>query len=195
MKRRSFFRIVAASSLAPSAAQTKRAAEAAASASAPPPVALESTCADAASEPQASFFTPVQFASLRRLCELIMPAAGSTPGAVEAEAPAFLDFLIAASPVEAQQLYREGLDRLEQRARERFASSFGALKSVDAETLLAPLRERWTYEPPADPVARFLRQAKQDIRTATMNSRGYVAQAAKRRRSGAGIGQYWHPLD
>jgi hypothetical protein len=44
-------------------------------------------------------------------------------------------------------------------------------------------------------VARFLRQAKQDIRTATMNSRIYGARAAKRRRSGAGIGQYWYPLD
>ncbi len=124
-----------------------------------------------------------------------MPAAASTPGAIEAGAPAFLDFLIGASPAEAQQLYRDGLDRLEQRSRERFGGSFGALKIADADTLLAPLRERWQYEPPGDPVARFLRQAKQDIRTATMNSRPYIAQAARRRRSAAGIGQYWYPLD
>src|ERR1051325_5921041 len=108
MKRRSFFRIVAATSLAPASAQTNRASQSAVNTSSPPPVALESTCADSASEPKAGFFTSVQFACLRRLCELIMPAAGSTPGAIEAGAPAFLDFLIGVSPVESQQLYREG---------------------------------------------------------------------------------------
>jgi len=62
--------------------------------------------------------------------------------------------------------------------------------------LLAPLRAAWTYDPPADPFARFLREAKQDIRTATMNSREWVTAAASAGgRRGGGVGLYWYPLD
>jgi hypothetical protein len=144
------------------------------------------------SEPR--FFTPAQFAVLRRLCEILMPA-GGYPGAVEAGAPEFLDFLIGASPAAAQKIYRDGLDGLEQRARTRYGKAFAALIPAEAEPLLGALREPWTYDPPRDPVARFLLQAKQDVRTATVNSREYVSQAAKRRRTASGIGQYWHPLE
>jgi Gluconate 2-dehydrogenase subunit 3 len=195
MKRRSFFRLAAATPLIPAAAQSRRAPSAAADAAAPPPAAIEATTADAAAEPKPGFFTPAQFASMRRLCEIIMPAANSAPGALQAGTPPFLDFLIGASPAGVQQLYREGLDTLERRARERFGNSFADLGATDADTLLASLRERWTYDPPADPLARFLRQAKQDIRMATLNSREYVSQAARRRRAASGVGQYWYPLD
>jgi hypothetical protein len=62
--------------------------------------------------------------------------------------------------------------------------------------LLAPLREPWTFDPPADPLTRFLRAAKQDVRAATMNSREYAAAAGSSgRRSAAGLGLYWLPLD
>ena len=41
-----------------------------------------------------------------------------------------------------------------------------------------PLRAPWTYDAPADPLARFLAAAKQDVRTATVNSREYNAAGA-----------------
>jgi hypothetical protein len=57
------------------------------------------------------------------------------------------------------------------------------------------LRQPWTYEPPADPLARFLREAKQDVRTATMNSREYASAGSSSGRRGGGLGQYWYPID
>ena len=46
-----------------------------------------------------------------------------------------------------------------------------------------------------DPLARFLVAAKQDVRTATMNSREWnTAGAAGGRRTG-GTGLYWYPID
>jgi hypothetical protein len=59
------------------------------------------------------------------------------------------------------------------------------------------LRAPWTYEPPADPLARFLQAAKADVRTATVNSREFnmagAAQGGGRRFGAQGL--YWLPLD
>ena len=53
--------------------------------------------------------------------------------------------------------------------------------------LLAPLRDPWTYDAPADPVAAMLRAAKDDVRRATLNSREWnLAAAAGRTRGGGG---------
>ena len=50
---------------------------------------------------------------------------------------------------------------------------------------LDPLREPWTYQPPADPFKRFLREAKADILQATFNSREWI-EARSGGRGGAG---------
>ena len=63
-------------------------------------------------EPVVRFFTAPQFSALRKLCETMMPAIGKAPGALDARAPEFLDFLLGESPKERQQLYRTGLDPL-----------------------------------------------------------------------------------
>jgi len=132
---------------------------------------------------------------LRKLSDLIMPAMNGTPGALDAKAPEFLDFLIGASPAERQQIYRTGLDILNAQAARQFKKPFTELDATQAGTLLAPLRQAWTYEPPTDPFARFLREAKADVRTATVNSREFnTAGGAAGRRAG-GLGQYWFPLD
>jgi hypothetical protein len=57
--------------------------------------------------------------------------------------------------------------------------------------LLAGLRAPWSYDEPADPVARFLRAAKADVRMATTNSQ--LSAGAGRRMTGSGL--YWYPLD
>jgi hypothetical protein len=155
---------------------------------------LDVAVADAAAETVLHFFTASQFAALEKLGGILMPASSSGPGAVETRAPEFLDFLLSKSTPERQQLYRNGLDGLNAQARRRFAKPFADLDSDQAGELLAPLRGPWTYQPPADPVARFLLAAKLDIRTATMNSLEWSAAARSDVRRGPS-GLYWYPLD
>jgi hypothetical protein len=145
---------------------------------------------------QPKFFTAVQFATLRKLSDALMPAHGDLPGALAANAPEFLDYLISRSPRDRQDLYREGLDGLAEQARRQFQKDFASLDGAAVAKLLAPLREPWTFDPPTEPVARFLRAAKQDVRAATVNSRPYaIAATSGGGRRGAGLGLYWYPLD
>ncbi len=167
----------------------------------PPPIAatapkLETAMADDAGNTVTHFFSPPQLAALQKLGDIILPSINSAPGAAEANAAEFLDFLIGQSVEERQQLYRSGLDWLNTQAEKHFSKPFANLDTPQAGTLLGPLREAWTFDPPADPFTRFLREVKQDIRTATLNSREWVtaAGATGGRRSG-GIGLYWYPLD
>ena len=197
MKRRSFVHLVAAAP--PLAAQTlppksENAAVAPNARNEPIARSIETTPADTVCNSQPSFFTPVQLASLTKLCDVLMPA-GELPGAIDGGVPGFLDFLIGASPAGVQQLYRTGLDGLEQRSRSRFGKAFAALSPADTAPLLGALNEPWAYDSPRDPVTRFLHAAKQDVYTATVNSREYSEQASRGRRSAAGIGQYWYSLD
>jgi hypothetical protein len=157
---------------------------------------LDTAIPDDAGETVVRFFTPQQLAALRKLSDIILPSINGAPGATDAHAAEFLDFLIGQSLEEKQTLYRTGLDQLNANATKQFGKSFADLDSSQAGSLLAPLRAAWTYDPPADPFARFLRQAKEDIRTATMNSREWVtANGATGGRRGGGLGLYWYPLD
>jgi hypothetical protein len=158
-------------------------------------IKIEIAAPDAASEPMPHFFTARQFAALRKLSDILMPAANGAPGALDAKAPEFLDFLIGHSPADHQHTYRAGLDALNAQANQRFKKAFAELDAADADAVLSPLREPWTYDPPADPLARFLREAKQDVRTATVNSREYSAHAPATGRRFGGNGLYWYPLD
>lgn len=152
---------------------------------------LEMSVSDAAAEYTPRFFSAPQFAALRKLSTILMPALNGNPGAIEAGAPEFLDFLISQSPTERQQIYRAGLDILNTQASKQFKKSFADLDESQATTLLAPLRQPWTYEPPTDPLARFLREAKADVRTATVNSREWNTTNGRR----GGVSQYWFPID
>jgi hypothetical protein len=153
------------------------------------------TDAEAASDPVVKTFNPTQFAALRRLGEIIVPASQDTPGAKEAGAAEFLDFLIGVSPAERVTLYKAGLDRLNSEAMKRYKKPFGEISAGQAEPILAPLNAAWSYRAPADPLAKFLRSAKSDLLEATGNSREYIAAVSKRRRSAGGAGQYWYPSE
>ena len=147
--------------------------------------------ADAVSEMAPRFFNPQQFAALRKLGETLMSSLNGAPGTTEAYAPEFLDFLIGDSPADRQQLYRAGLDALNAAARRRFNKPFGETDAAQAtETSLSAPR-------PVDvrsarrSAGAFLRAAKADVRTATMNSREYVtAGSVGGRRGFGGKGQY-----
>lgn len=193
MKRRKFFQTLAAAPAA-GALLAQRQPPGASGGELPK---LETANAEAAAELLPHFFDPQQFAALRRLCDILQPPMNGMPGAIAAKAPEFLDFLIGDSPVERQHLYRSGLDVLNAAASKRYRKPFADLDAAQAAEVLAPLRAPWTYDGPTDPLARFLQAAKQDVRTATVNSREYNTAGAAQgggRRFGA-QGQYWLPLD
>jgi hypothetical protein len=156
---------------------------------------IEIAIPDVAADPMPHFFTPQQFSAFRKLCGILMPSTKSAPGALDAKAPEFLDFLLSESSEDRQQAYRAGLDALNSQANKQFKKPFADLDDSQADTLLSPLRQPWTYEAPADPLARFLHAAKQDVRTATVNSREYSAAGAATSRRAFGGGLYWYPLD
>ncbi|MGA2118996.1 MAG: gluconate 2-dehydrogenase subunit 3 family protein [Bryobacteraceae bacterium] len=205
MKRRRFLQAIAAAPAAPLAAQQ-------AAPPAPPPgqsragqaaPPLQTTAADLAAEPTApAFFTPDQFAALRRLGSLLQPPINGHPGAPEAGAPEFLDFLLGVSPPDRQLLYRNGLHALNAQAGKQFEKSFADLDDRQADAILRPLLVAipWPEDLPRDPLRHFLAQAQRDFRAATENSREWAASdaASGRRRGrgfGGGSGLYWLPID
>jgi len=156
---------------------------------------LDAAVADAAAEGVRQFFSADQFAALERLAEVLMPAAGDSPGANDAGVALFLDFLISASPADRQAQYRGGLDKLNADARSRYGKPFAKLTPVEIDKLLAPLREAWTFAGSPDLLAQFLRAAKMDVMHATMNSRQWSEARAKRSRRASGLGMYWYPIE
>lgn len=156
---------------------------------------IDVTVADVAADPTQKFFTPVQFAALRKLSSMLMPPLEGRPGALEAKAPEFLDFLMSRSPADEQQVYKAGLDALNGQAMKRFKKNFADVDAAQADELLAPLRAPFTGVIPTEPLARFLHAAKRDVRTATVNSREYAAAGGSGGRRFSGAGLYWFPLD
>jgi hypothetical protein len=193
MKRRKFFQTLAAAPAAGALLAQPQQPAGAAGAELPK---LETVSADTAAELFPHFFDAQQFAALRRLSDILQPSINGVPGALAAKAPEFLDFLLGESPAERQQIYRAGLDALNAAANQRYHKTFAELDPSQAAEVMAPLRAPWTFDPPGDPLARFLRAAKQDMATATFNSREYNTAGAASgggRRFGA-QGQYWLPL-
>ena len=99
---------------------------------------LTTTAADAAADGERKFFTPQQLAALRRLGDLLAPAGENRPGAREAKAAEFLDFLLAQSGHARQVLYSNGLDRLELESGRRFNRRFEDLTDEQADTFMTP---------------------------------------------------------
>jgi hypothetical protein len=151
--------------------------------------------ADIAGPGTPRFFTVQQFAALRRLAEVVSPGTEETPGARQAGTAEFLDFLIGSSPQDRSKLYRNGLDRLNADAHRQYRKTFAELNMEQADVILAPLREPWSYNGPSDPFAQFLLAAKQDVLTATVNSREWIQAISARRRSAGGMGMYWFPIE
>ena len=182
MKRRDWLRnAISTSALAATTATTATVANA----QTPPPSnqdtpKLKLATADAVANGSLTFFTPTEFQTLESLAQTLVPAFNGRPGAMEADVPRFLDFLLSQSPADRQTLYRQGLARL------------ATAKLPDA---LAVLEKPWTFASPTDPLAQFLRAAKDDILQATANSREWVAVSNSRSRTGGGTGYYYFPLE
>jgi len=165
------------------------------------PPKLKTTEADLTAEIRLHFFTASQFSVLQKLGELLMPPLKGNPGAIDAQAPEFLDFLISVSPSDRQQLYRDGLDHLDAQAKQKFGKGFSQLDAKQADSILRPLLtvRYWTQDRPTDRFQDFMAQVHDDLRTATTNSREWAEAAEKsgRRftRGSQTRGFYWAPID
>jgi Gluconate 2-dehydrogenase subunit 3 len=161
------------------------------------PETLEVTPPDSVAAPVQRFFTASQFAALRRISGLIEPGLRGSLGALDCNVPEFLDFLIGVSPADRQQLYRNGLDALNQQASKQFSKPFAEIDDAQAHTILQPLLVAvpWVYDPPQDPLKQFVFAVRQDVPTATRNSPEFAAAVATSGRRGGGVGQVWNPID
>ncbi len=160
------------------------------------PLKMTPLVADAVAQTNANFFTDTQMATLRHLAAILLPASKGFPGALDAGAPEFLDFLIGSSPLERQQLYQGGLDRLDKEATQQFKRPFATVEKAQADQLLRPWLKTWmTDHPPSEPYAMFINLAHSDIRTATINSQAWSEAATAAGQQTTNIGLYWYPID
>lgn len=160
------------------------------------PLPIGSVLPDAVASADTKFFSRVQMATLRQLCEVMMPPLKGYPGAMDAGAPEFLDFLISVSPPDRQKMYKSGLDRLDREARQKFGVAFASVTSTQADELLKPWVKTWmTDHPPSEPYEAFINLAHADIRTATMNSQVWADAAVAAGERTPGTGLYWFPVE
>lgn len=203
LKRRRFIQALATAPAASALAQQRGAGQPAATpqaARAATTRKLATAEIDAQAETAPHFFNAEQFAALRKLGSLFMPPRKGHPGALDAGAPEFIDFLIGVSPAAQKKLYLDGLDALNARARSRFRKSFASLDDTQADVILRPLvvTIAWVLDRPADPLQHFVAQAHDDLRTATVNSLEWANAAAAQdagRRRGSNVGLYIRPID
>jgi hypothetical protein len=161
-----------------------------------PPLHLTPLIPDAVAGSTTRFFTERQMATLRQLCEILMPPLKGYPGAIDAGTPEFLDFLISVSPADRRRVYASGLDWLDAEADSRFGIPFDAVTSVQADALIRPWLRSWmTDHPPTEPHAHFINVVHSDIRTATINSEKWNQAELATGEEPSGLGLYWYPVD
>jgi hypothetical protein len=160
------------------------------------PLPITAIVPDAVARTDAHFFNTQQTATLRRLCEILLPPLKGYPGAIDAGTPEFLDFLISVSPADRQQIYQSGLDRLDAESKQRFGAPFATLDKAQADQLLQPWLRTWMADhPPTDLYAHFINVVHSDIRTATINSEAWSRAATAKGQQTPHMGLYWFPVD
>ena len=129
---------------------------------------------DSVGEASVRFFTPGQMATLERLSDVFVPATEDRPGALAAETPTFLDFLVGSSSEDRRKMYQGGLDWLDVQAKKQFSKPFAKLDAVQADRILKPWMRTWMSDhPPTELHADFINIAHAEIRHATMNSKAW----------------------
>lgn len=205
MRRRDFVRGVLAVGAAPKVLLGQQAANPAPPPPAPVPwlLGLNSRtpvphveAADQVAAAELRFFTPQQMATLTRLSDVLMPPMGEKPGAVKAQTPMFLDFLIGSSPQERKQVYTQGLDWLDTESKKKFNANFAKLTDAQAGELLQPWMRAWMSDhPPTEQHAYFINIAHDDIRTATINSKAWfiIPEVGAEPRTAEEL--FWSPIE
>jgi hypothetical protein len=205
MKRRDFVRTLISASLAPKLLVGQQADRTPTPAAGPipwtrglnPETPLPSTAAAVdVAQSDFVFFSPLQMNTLQRLSDLLMPAIGIRPGALEAKTPEFLDFLIGTSSEERKKEYSLGLDWLEASAQSKFKKPFAKLDADQADALIKPWLQTWmTDHPPTESHAGFLSTAHDDIRSATINSKEWKAAHTANPDETTQESLYWSPIE
>lgn len=151
---------------------------------------------DAVATTDTRYFTPVRYATLVAFSKLLMPGGDGYPGAIDAGAPEFLDFLIGASPADRQAMYNNGLDRLNADTLKGCKMPFAQASAKDADTVIRPHLRTWINDhPPTEPHLLFVNQVHRDVREATLNSPAYAKAAEAAGERTPGVGLFVAPLD
>jgi hypothetical protein len=205
MRRREFVRSLAATVVAAKLLPAQQAASPQLPAPAPVPWTLglnpatpipKTAVAEDVAQAAARFFSARQMRTLTRLADLLLPPIGPKAGALQAETPAFLDFLIGDSPAARKLSYTAGLDWLDAEARKRYQQPFAALDNSQADALVKPWLRTWMNDhPPTEPHAGFLNLAHADIRRATVNSEAWSRAAAVPGLESTAEELYWSPVE
>ena len=142
------------------------------------------------------YFTAARYATLQRFADLLVPPSQGYPGALQAGAPEFLDFLIGASPADRQAMYNTGLDRLNADCMKKSGVSFAKASAAQADSAVRPYLKGWISDhPPLEKHENFIALAHRDIRMATMNSIAWAQAAEAAGERTPGVGLYVLPLD
>jgi hypothetical protein len=135
-------------------------------------------------------------ATLTRLSDVLLPPINGKPGALEAETPQFLDFLIGSSPARRKTLYAEGLDWLDAESVRKYKLPFAKLDSEQAGALLEPWLRPWMSDhPPTEPHAEFINVAHDEIRAATVNSKAWSEMPSTASEESTAEALYWWPIE
>ena len=152
--------------------------------------------ADHVAGAELTFFTPVQMRTLTRLSDVLMPPLNGKPGAVKAQTPMFLDFLVGSAPEPRQKIYSGGLDWLEQSAQATYKTGFAHLDDNEAGELIKPWLRTWMSDhEPAEPHADFINIAHDDIRNATVNSKTWGEVPSVGAEPSTEVDVYWLPIE
>ena len=205
MLRRGFVRGVVSAIFAPKFLVSQQTAKPALPPPAPVPWTLglnpktplpQTEAADGIAQTEQRFFTAMQMATLIRFCNVLLPPLGSKPGAIEAETPQFLDFLIGSSPAVRQKIYTDGLNWLDVESHAKYKKPFAALDDRETASLLKPWLRTWMNDhPPTEPHANFVNIAHDDIRTATLNSKAWSDSVSDAAQDSDSLGLYWYPIE
>jgi hypothetical protein len=205
MLRRDFVRAVVSVSVAPRLLLSQQAGGTAPPPPAPVPWTLglnprtplpHTEAAEVIAETELRFFTAQQMTTLERLCEVLLPPIGGKPGAVQAQTPVFLDFLIGSSPEARKKMYAGGLEWVNAEAERRYKMPFARLNDAQADAVLKPWLRTWMNDhPPTEIHADFVNIVHDDIRTATVNSKAWDDVASAGGQESTAVGLYWSPIE
>jgi gluconate 2-dehydrogenase gamma chain len=127
MERRELFRIIAASAVAGSQGSAQHRHETGA------------VVDYAAYQPR--FFTAAEYETLDRLCEIIIPADGHSPGAHQAQARFYIDTVLHYGDPQTQQRWRAGLKAVEDVAQAGFGKRFAECGGQQQDAIVARMAQ------------------------------------------------------
>ncbi len=107
-------------------------------------------------------FTPLEWAALRRLADLIVPADEVSKGALEAGAPEFID-LLCSNNEELAAIYTGGLAWLDRQIENRHGTVFAEAKAEHQTAILDLIAYRKNMSPDLGPGIRFFEWARRMV--------------------------------